>query len=43
VKTLVVPEGGELPPESEDEPVEAVAEAGDAGELESEPADVTTE
>jgi large subunit ribosomal protein L9 len=27
VKTLVVPEGGELPPEEEQQPVEAVAEA----------------
>jgi large subunit ribosomal protein L9 len=51
VKTLVVPEGGELPPESEDEPVEAVAQAtvdspaepDDVPEPEGEPADVTTE
>jgi large subunit ribosomal protein L9 len=50
VKTLVVPEGGELPPESEEEPVEPVAEAAvdgpveatDADEPEGEPADVTT-
>jgi large subunit ribosomal protein L9 len=51
VKTLVVPEGGELPPEGEEEPVAAVAEApvdgpgeaGDAEEADAEPADVPTE
>jgi large subunit ribosomal protein L9 len=48
VKTLVVPEGGELPPEGEEEPVEVVAEAPaetDEPELEEElePADVPNE
>jgi len=44
VKTLVVPEGGELPPEDAEEPVEAVAEAETVDveapepELEEEPA-----
>jgi large subunit ribosomal protein L9 len=47
VKTLVVPEGGELPPEDPPEPVEAVAEAAgesaDGSEPEAEPADVPSE
>ena len=48
VKTLVVPEGGELPPEGEEEPVEAVVEApvdgaAQAGEADVEPADVSSE
>ena len=51
VKTLVVPEGGELPPEGEEEPAEALAEgavdgAADVGEAvdpDVEPADVPSE
>jgi large subunit ribosomal protein L9 len=51
VKTLVVPEGGELPPADESEPVEALAEPEEGPgeepaeelEAEAEPADVPTE
>jgi large subunit ribosomal protein L9 len=35
VKTLVVPEGGELPPEEEQQPVEAIAEAEGAEDAEA--------
>ena len=44
VKTLVVPEGGELPPEGEEEPVEVLAEGPELElEEELEPADVPDE